>query len=175
VIDVRADDRIKANDAEAFAATARACAQVGWSFVRVGAAPAVTDANLRWLAGYRHPRCWQPEVAAALMGAFALPRGCWTAWCGRRADRGAAGGLPPAVAAGPAGWPDRGAAGAVHPGLGGRGRRPVSAQRPGSGGSRIGDRVRFEERAHTVVGLRGRWCAWPTSRGPPARCTCRTC
>jgi hypothetical protein len=75
VIDVRADDRIKANDAEAFAATARACAQVGWSFVRVGAAPAVTDANLRWLAGYRHPRCWQSEVATALMGAFTVPRG----------------------------------------------------------------------------------------------------
>jgi hypothetical protein len=37
VIDVRADDRIKDNDAEAFAATARACAQAGWSFVRVGA------------------------------------------------------------------------------------------------------------------------------------------
>jgi putative transposase len=29
VVDVRADDRIKASDAEAFVATARACAQVG--------------------------------------------------------------------------------------------------------------------------------------------------
>jgi hypothetical protein len=75
VVDVRADDRIKAIDAEAFAATATACAQVGWEFVRLGAAPAVTEANLRWLAGYRHPRCWRQETAAALVTSFAAPRG----------------------------------------------------------------------------------------------------
>jgi hypothetical protein len=75
VVDVRADDRIRAGDAEAFAATARACAQVGWEFVRLGAAPLVAQANLRWLAGYRHPRCWRPETAAALMASFAAPRG----------------------------------------------------------------------------------------------------
>jgi len=28
---------------------------------------------VRWLAGYRHPRCHQPEVAAALTERFATP------------------------------------------------------------------------------------------------------
>jgi hypothetical protein len=36
VVDVRADDRIEVRDAEAFAATERACTQVGWRFRRVG-------------------------------------------------------------------------------------------------------------------------------------------
>ena len=36
VIDVRADDRIEAADAEAFAVTAAACARLGWEFRRVG-------------------------------------------------------------------------------------------------------------------------------------------
>ena len=75
VVDVRADDRIKASDAEAFAAMARACAQVGWEFARLGATSAVIEANLRWLAGYRHSRCWRQETAAALAAAFAAPRG----------------------------------------------------------------------------------------------------
>jgi hypothetical protein len=55
VIDVRADDRVADRDAEAFAATARACASVGWEYRRVGAVAAVSAANWRWLAGYRHP------------------------------------------------------------------------------------------------------------------------
>jgi hypothetical protein len=74
VVDVRADDQIQADDAEAFAATARACGQVGWEFWRIGAPPVVLDANLRWLAGYRHPRCWRAEVAGGLVAAFAAPR-----------------------------------------------------------------------------------------------------
>jgi hypothetical protein len=36
VVDVRADDRIPDRDAQAFAATARACDLVGWRFRRVG-------------------------------------------------------------------------------------------------------------------------------------------
>jgi hypothetical protein len=31
-------------------------------------------ANLRWLAGYRHRRCYRPQVAAAALDAFAAPR-----------------------------------------------------------------------------------------------------
>lgn len=57
VVDTRADDRIESEDAEAFAVTAQACKSVGWEFCRVGAMDAVRTANLRWLAGYRHPRC----------------------------------------------------------------------------------------------------------------------
>jgi hypothetical protein len=37
VLDVRDDGRIEPEDAAAFAATARACASVGWEFRRVGA------------------------------------------------------------------------------------------------------------------------------------------
>jgi hypothetical protein len=57
VIDVRDDDRIEPEDAGAFAATARAGESVGWQFRPVGALEAAQAANLRWLAGYRHPRC----------------------------------------------------------------------------------------------------------------------
>jgi hypothetical protein len=74
VIDVRDDNRIEPEDAEAFAATARACASVGWEFRRVGAMEAVRAANLRWLAGYRHPRCMDAGRAAGLRHAFGEPR-----------------------------------------------------------------------------------------------------
>lgn len=50
MIDVRADDAIEPKDAEAFAATARACAEVGWAYQRVGALEPVMAANRRWLA-----------------------------------------------------------------------------------------------------------------------------
>ncbi|MGC5409936.1 TnsA-like heteromeric transposase endonuclease subunit, partial [Streptomyces sp. DT225] len=61
VIDVRPDDRIEPYDAVKFAATAVACSLVGWNFMRVGAPEAVLMANVRWLAGYRHPRVHRPE------------------------------------------------------------------------------------------------------------------
>lgn len=70
VVDVRADDRIEPKDAEAFAVTARACASVGWEFRRVGAMDAIRTANLRWLAGYRHPRCLHAGRATDLRRVF---------------------------------------------------------------------------------------------------------
>ncbi|MDI5975855.1 TnsA-like heteromeric transposase endonuclease subunit [Amycolatopsis magusensis] len=73
VVDVRADDRIERQDMEAFAATARACESVGWQFRRVGALDAVRAANLRWLAGYRHPRCLHARRAADLQRVFRDP------------------------------------------------------------------------------------------------------
>ncbi|MBB4752486.1 hypothetical protein BJ964_006647 [Actinoplanes lobatus] len=75
VVDVRADDRIEVEDAEAFAATERACAQVGWRFRRAGVLDPVFAANVRWLAGYRHPRCYRSAVAAQLLEVFSQPRG----------------------------------------------------------------------------------------------------
>jgi len=60
VVDVRADDRVGERDAAAFEVTRRACEQVGWRFRRVGAVGAMLLANLRWLAGYRHPRHAHP-------------------------------------------------------------------------------------------------------------------
>jgi hypothetical protein len=73
VVDVRADDRIERMDAAAFAATAAACARVGWEFQRVGEAAPVREANLRWLAGYRHPRCYRREIAERLSEVFVEP------------------------------------------------------------------------------------------------------
>jgi len=75
VIDVRADDRVEPVDVEAFEATARACAQAGWLFRRVGTPDAVLAANVRWLSRYRHPRCGRRrEVADRLLEVFAEPR-----------------------------------------------------------------------------------------------------
>jgi hypothetical protein len=73
VIDVRPDDRIGPKDAAVFAATGRACASVGWSYQRLGALDPVFAANLRWLAGYRHPRCLRSDLAGRLLGVFAAP------------------------------------------------------------------------------------------------------
>jgi hypothetical protein len=81
VVDVRPDDRIEAADAEAFAVTEHACTTVGWTYRRVGELDAVLAANLRWLAGYRHPRCRQNDRIRALCEVFAAPRellaGAW--------------------------------------------------------------------------------------------------
>ncbi len=72
VIDVRADDRIEAADAEAFAVTAEVCARLGWEFWRAGEIDPVLGANVRWLARYRHPRCaGRAEVTRRLREAFA--------------------------------------------------------------------------------------------------------
>lgn len=68
VIDVRADERIEEADEQAFAATAGACAQVGWEFRRVGVPPVVLASNVRWLSRYRHPRCGQDVDVAQRLG-----------------------------------------------------------------------------------------------------------
>ncbi len=74
VIDVRPDDRIERRDAEAFAATERACREAGWVFRRTAGPGAVLAANVRWLAGYRHRRCYRGEVAGLVAGVFAEPK-----------------------------------------------------------------------------------------------------
>lgn len=73
VVDVRADDRIRPEDAEAFEVTAAACESVGWGYRRVGVPDLVLAANVRWLAGYRHPRCLREEYRAGRLDAFAAP------------------------------------------------------------------------------------------------------
>lgn len=73
VVDVRADDRIRPEDAEAFEVTAAACESVGWGYRRVGVPDPVLAANVRWLAGYRHPRCLREEYRAGLLKAFDAP------------------------------------------------------------------------------------------------------
>ncbi|MGG7572134.1 TnsA-like heteromeric transposase endonuclease subunit [Streptomyces sirii] len=73
VVDVRADDRIAPQDAEAFTVTRLVCAQAGWGFKRVGAPAAVLLANTRWLSRYRHPRCLRRPAADRLLEVFSEP------------------------------------------------------------------------------------------------------
>lgn len=86
VIDVRPDDRIPERDAEVFAVTAKACAEAGWEFRRVGAADGVLAANVRWLSRYRHPRCADEEAGKALTAAFGEGRPLF-AGAGQAGDR----------------------------------------------------------------------------------------
>jgi hypothetical protein len=73
VIDVRPDDRIEPQDAAKFEVTARACGLAGWEYRRVGAVPPLLAANLRWLAGYRHPRYLLQARADRLVRVFTTP------------------------------------------------------------------------------------------------------
>lgn len=75
VVDCRPLERRKPRDMSKFAATREACEEVGWEYRLVGAPDAIATANVRWLAGYRHPRYWQEPVAAELQEVFARPRG----------------------------------------------------------------------------------------------------
>lgn len=74
VVDCRPDGRIRPRDAAAFAATEAACAAVGWDYRRTGEADPVKVGNLRWLAGYRHPRFANSQIEERLLGIFAVPR-----------------------------------------------------------------------------------------------------
>jgi hypothetical protein len=56
------------------AVTAAACQEAGWEFRLVGEPDPVWAANLRWLAGYRHPRFADPRLVELLVSAFAQPR-----------------------------------------------------------------------------------------------------
>src|SRR5664280_2017680 len=73
VVDCQPLTRIKPRDAAAFETTRQACREVGWDYRLVCAPDPVLAANVRWLAGYRHPRNAQPEVTAALREAFTVP------------------------------------------------------------------------------------------------------
>lgn len=73
VVDCRPVERRKPADVAKFDATAAACASLGWEYRLVGATDPVVTANLRWLAGYRHPRHWVAGVAAALLEVFTAP------------------------------------------------------------------------------------------------------
>lgn len=64
VIDVRPDDLVDPKAAEVLDATASACGEVGWESRRTGGPSAVLAANVRWLAGYRHPRVTAIPAAA---------------------------------------------------------------------------------------------------------------
>ncbi|WP_406120358.1 TnsA-like heteromeric transposase endonuclease subunit [Streptomyces canus] len=74
VVDCRPADRIDDRSAAAFAAMRRACDQLGWAYRLAGEIDAVRVANLRWLAGYRHPRYGEAEgLNGAVTASFAVP------------------------------------------------------------------------------------------------------
>jgi hypothetical protein len=68
VVDVRPDRLIAARDAEAFAVTARPVPPWGGGTDGVGQLDPVRAANVRWLAGYRHPRCSDQPRADRRLG-----------------------------------------------------------------------------------------------------------
>jgi hypothetical protein len=72
-VDVRADDRIKPEDAEAFAITEVMCREAGWEFRRVGEPDPLLLANVGWLAGYWHPRFGESPLAGRVAECFASP------------------------------------------------------------------------------------------------------
>ena len=49
------------------------CALVGWEYRLLGAPDAIETENVRWLAGYRHPRHRLPQTVEALRLVFATP------------------------------------------------------------------------------------------------------
>jgi hypothetical protein len=51
----------------------RGPALVGWEYRLLGAADALLTANLRWLAGYRHPRHHLSGTVDVLRRVFATP------------------------------------------------------------------------------------------------------
>jgi hypothetical protein len=60
---------------EAAAAVAEACAQVGFVYRRLERLDEVVEANLKWLAGYRHPRHrGRTGLLGRVAGAFAQSR-----------------------------------------------------------------------------------------------------
>jgi hypothetical protein len=74
VLDCRPADQVRPKDAAVFNTTARACQEVGWRYELVGGHDPVLLANVRWLAGSRHPRHYIEPIASALLAAFAQPR-----------------------------------------------------------------------------------------------------
>ncbi|MGW7027117.1 TnsA-like heteromeric transposase endonuclease subunit [Streptomyces xanthophaeus] len=73
VVDCRPVDRVDERSAAAFAVTRQVCEAVGWAYRLVGELDPVRVANLRWLAGYRHPRHAATGRVAAVRAAFAVP------------------------------------------------------------------------------------------------------
>lgn len=73
VVDCRPAERRGPADVAKFDATAEACVRVGWEYRLEGAADEIVAANVRWLAGYRHPRHSRGAAGAALLRVFAAP------------------------------------------------------------------------------------------------------
>ncbi|MFI5930521.1 TnsA-like heteromeric transposase endonuclease subunit [Actinoplanes sp. NPDC051494] len=74
VLDSRPLELIEDADRQAFTVTDQACGLLGWRYAVWDRLEPVLVANQRWLAGYRHPRCFDVQVAGRLLAAFKKPR-----------------------------------------------------------------------------------------------------
>ncbi len=74
ITDCRPVSKTDADFRHKCAVTAAACQVAGWEFRLVGEPDPVWAANLRWLAGYRHPRFADPGLEELLVTAFAQPK-----------------------------------------------------------------------------------------------------
>ena len=74
VIDCRSTSRVGADFRYRCAVIGAACQAAGWKFRLVGEPNPVWAANLRWLAGYRHPRFADPSLEEQLVSSLAQPR-----------------------------------------------------------------------------------------------------
>lgn len=75
VVDCRPIERRRDRDRAKFEATRRICARLGWEYRLVSSVEPILVGNMRWLAGYRHPRYDHPVVAGLLVEIFATPLG----------------------------------------------------------------------------------------------------
>ncbi|MGC5015769.1 TnsA-like heteromeric transposase endonuclease subunit [Streptosporangium sp. DT93] len=73
VIDLCPDDLTAPQDTQTNAVIVAACASVGWIYRQVGVLDPVLAANMRWIAGYRHPRYDNEGHRPRLLKAFATP------------------------------------------------------------------------------------------------------
>jgi hypothetical protein len=74
VVDCRPLDRIDVRSAVKFEATRAACMNAGWGYRVVGEVDAVRMTNVRWLAGYRHPRHAVAQgMVERLLALFSVP------------------------------------------------------------------------------------------------------
>ena len=73
VVDCRPAERRTARDVAKFDVSAAVCARLGWEYRLVGALDPTMVANVRWLAGYRHPRHDVAQVVRLLCESFAAP------------------------------------------------------------------------------------------------------
>jgi hypothetical protein len=74
VLDSRPLELIAEEDRAAFDATDRAYALLDWRYAVWDRFDGVVVANQKWLAGYRHPRCYVEPVAGRPLEVFTRPR-----------------------------------------------------------------------------------------------------
>lgn len=75
VVDCRPVERRGPGDLAKFEMTGRVCARLGWQYRLVGGVEPTVANNVRWLAGYRHPRHDHRQVAQLLVEVFVTPSG----------------------------------------------------------------------------------------------------